>query len=95
MLFLIGTYADETLLKIVKYKRDMDGLKPLQGLSDDRILQMVSTSTYPSELAIYMPNALTHFFAADMEEARRIARQMGLKNFSVVEAKIYKAGTHF
>lgn len=96
MLFFIGTYSDETIIKTLKEKSDslvIDYSIPKDGdgfdyKSDERIIKEVIR-------AGRCQMGLTHFFAKDISKAKNIAREMGLKDFAQVCEKRYVHGTDF
>ena len=82
MKMYIGTYSDKAIIN--KLRED----SKFKDYSDAEI----KTDYIDSGRVNF---GITHFFANDINDAKKIAKEMDLKNFSQVSKNIYEQGVNY
>lgn len=80
----VGTYSDSVLIDKIKQEQNSEYV----NLTDDEIQKEVIEKGK-------FKNCITFFFAKNLNDAIKQAKQMNLKNFCPVSNLLYEKGKHY
>lgn len=90
----MGTWSDEKIVEILKIDKEYASRL---NIYNPRMDTFISDERIKSEVIdqARTPVAFTHFFAKNLNDAKRMAKEMGLKNFSQVSDTLYQQGKDY